>query len=53
MPIPSQQCLSTGLLTLVEGVGSKMDPPRYLVPGNKMEVSISKIGTLRNGVKFA
>lgn len=41
------------LLTLVEGVGSKMDPPRYLVPGNIMEVSINKIGTLRNGVKFA
>lgn len=40
-------------LTLVKGVGSKMDPPRYLVPGNIMEVSISKIGTLRNGVKFA
>ncbi|KAH8819110.1 hypothetical protein F5884DRAFT_759489 [Xylogone sp. PMI_703] len=35
------------------GVGAGMNPPRYLVPGTKMEVQISKIGTLRNGVKFA
>jgi 2-keto-4-pentenoate hydratase/2-oxohepta-3-ene-1,7-dioic acid hydratase in catechol pathway len=30
-----------------------MKPPRYLVPGTSMEVKISKIGTLRNGVQFA
>jgi 2-keto-4-pentenoate hydratase/2-oxohepta-3-ene-1,7-dioic acid hydratase in catechol pathway len=30
-----------------------MSPPRFLKPGNKMEVSISKIGTLRNVVEFA
>ncbi|EHY53964.1 hypothetical protein HRR83_004610 [Exophiala dermatitidis] len=35
------------------GVGSGLDPPKYLVPGTKMEVSISKIGTLRNTVEFA
>jgi len=35
------------------GVGSGMNPPRYLLPGTKMEVEISKIGTLRNSVKFA
>ncbi|RFU28420.1 hypothetical protein B7463_g7902, partial [Scytalidium lignicola] len=35
------------------GVGAGMNPPKYLVPGTKMEVQISKIGTLRNGVKFA
>ena len=35
------------------GVGSGFKPPRYLVPGNKMEVRISSIGTLRNGVQFA
>ncbi|KAK4980844.1 hypothetical protein LTR66_009238 [Elasticomyces elasticus] len=35
------------------GVGSSLNPPEYLVPGTKMEVSISKIGTLRNGVSFA
>ncbi|KAL8345874.1 hypothetical protein RB601_005779 [Gaeumannomyces tritici] len=35
------------------GVGGSMKLPRYLVPGTRMEVSISKIGTLRNGVRFA
>jgi hypothetical protein len=30
-----------------------MNPPRYLVPGTKVEVQISEIGTLKNGVKFA
>lgn len=35
------------------GVGAGMNPPRYLVPGTKMEVWISKIGTLRNDVEFA
>ncbi|KIW23280.1 uncharacterized protein PV07_11491 [Cladophialophora immunda] len=35
------------------GVGSGMKPPRYLTPGTKMEVQISKIGTLRNTVEFA
>jgi 2-keto-4-pentenoate hydratase/2-oxohepta-3-ene-1,7-dioic acid hydratase in catechol pathway len=34
------------------GVGAGLKPPKYLVPGTAMEVSISKIGTLRNGVKF-
>ncbi|KAI6356232.1 hypothetical protein MCOR25_007922 [Pyricularia grisea] len=35
------------------GVGAGLNPPKYLVPGTVMEVSIEKIGTLRNGVKFA
>lgn len=35
------------------GVGSRMHPPRWLVPGTKMEVHITNIGTLRNGVSFA
>jgi len=35
------------------GVGAGMKPPKYLVPGTNMEVSIGKIGTLRNGVEFA
>ncbi|KAH6667416.1 hypothetical protein B0J14DRAFT_518715 [Halenospora varia] len=35
------------------GVGAGLNPPKYLVPGTVMEVNISKIGTLRNGVKFA
>ncbi|KAF2032576.1 hypothetical protein EK21DRAFT_98957 [Setomelanomma holmii] len=34
------------------GVGAGLKPPKYLVPGTVMEVSISRIGTLRNGVKF-
>jgi 2-keto-4-pentenoate hydratase/2-oxohepta-3-ene-1,7-dioic acid hydratase in catechol pathway len=35
------------------GVGAGMNPPRYLVPGTVVEVNISQIGTLKNGVKFA
>ncbi|KAG4440545.1 hypothetical protein IFR05_003961 [Cadophora sp. M221] len=34
------------------GVGAGLNPPKYLVPGTKMQVSISKIGTLCNGVLF-
>ncbi|KAK2017432.1 hypothetical protein LZ32DRAFT_665328 [Colletotrichum eremochloae] len=35
------------------GVGAGFNPSRWLTPGTLMEVSITKIGTLRNGVKFA
>ncbi|KAM5343693.1 hypothetical protein ACJ41O_012230 [Fusarium nematophilum] len=35
------------------GVGAGFKPPRWLIPGTKMEVTISHIGTLRNGVLFA
>ncbi|KAH7024138.1 hypothetical protein EDB80DRAFT_699250 [Ilyonectria destructans] len=35
------------------GVGVGMKPPRFLVPGTNMEVKISRIGTLRNGVEFS
>lgn len=35
------------------GVGAGLSPPKYLVPGNVMQVEISNIGTLKNGVKFA
>lgn len=35
------------------GVGAGLSPAKYLVPGTKMEVHISSIGTLRNGVNFA
>lgn len=34
------------------GVGFGMKPPRWLQPGNIVEVTISKIGTLRNPVEF-
>lgn len=30
-----------------------MKPPRWLVPGTMMEVGISEIGTLKNGVAFS
>lgn len=32
------------------GVGNFSDPPRYLLPGDVVEVEISEIGTLRNTV---
>ncbi|KAK7727233.1 hypothetical protein SLS63_007284 [Diaporthe eres] len=35
------------------GVGMGMSPPQWLKPGDKVEVNISKIGTLRNGVQYA
>ncbi|KAI0908715.1 hypothetical protein F4824DRAFT_496616 [Ustulina deusta] len=34
------------------GVGSRMQPPRWLTPGTHMEVFISGIGTLKNTVSF-
>ncbi|KAL3483109.1 hypothetical protein BJX62DRAFT_245214 [Aspergillus germanicus] len=34
------------------GVGAGLQPPKYLVPGTQMDVWISGIGTLRNGVVF-
>ncbi|KAH8881044.1 hypothetical protein GQ53DRAFT_773620 [Thozetella sp. PMI_491] len=34
-------------------VSGAMKAPRFLQPGTQMEVSITKIGTLRNKVKFA
>jgi 2-keto-4-pentenoate hydratase/2-oxohepta-3-ene-1,7-dioic acid hydratase in catechol pathway len=33
------------------GAGARFDPPRYLVPGDVVEVSVPEIGTLRNGVR--
>jgi 2-keto-4-pentenoate hydratase/2-oxohepta-3-ene-1,7-dioic acid hydratase in catechol pathway len=32
------------------GAGARFDPPRYLVAGDTVEVEVSRIGTLRNGV---
>lgn len=34
------------------GVGAGLTPPKYLVPGTQMDVSIDKIGSLRNNVVF-
>lgn len=39
--------ISTGTPT---GAGARFDPPRYLKPGDVVEVSSPSIGTLRNGV---
>ena len=33
------------------GAGARFDPPRYLVPGDVVEVSVDGIGTLRNTVE--
>ena len=33
------------------GAGARFDPPRYLVPGDKIEIEVNGIGTLRNGVE--
>ena len=33
------------------GAGARFDPPRYLVPGDVVEVEVSGIGTLRIGVE--
>jgi 2-keto-4-pentenoate hydratase/2-oxohepta-3-ene-1,7-dioic acid hydratase in catechol pathway len=32
------------------GAGARFDPPRYLIPGDVVEVEVSRIGTLRNRV---
>jgi 2-keto-4-pentenoate hydratase/2-oxohepta-3-ene-1,7-dioic acid hydratase in catechol pathway len=32
------------------GAGARLDPPRYLVPGDAVEVEVSRIGTLKNRV---
>jgi len=32
------------------GAGARFDPPRWLVPGDVVEVSVPEIGTLRNAV---
>ena len=33
------------------GAGARFDPPRYLKPGDVVEVEVERIGTLRNGVE--
>ncbi|WP_372571831.1 fumarylacetoacetate hydrolase family protein [Ruegeria jejuensis] len=33
------------------GAGARFDPPRYLVPGDVVEVEVEGIGILRNGVE--
>ena len=33
------------------GAGARFDPPRYLVPGDSIEVEVNGVGTLRNSVE--
>ncbi len=33
------------------GAGARFDPPRFLEPGDVVEVTVPEIGTLRNGVR--
>ncbi len=33
------------------GAGARFDPPRFLTPGDVVEVNVPEIGTLRNGVR--
>lgn len=45
--------LETGDVILTgtpSGAGARLDPPRYLVPGDVVEVEVSRIGVLRNEV---
>ena len=32
------------------GAGARFDPPRYLIPGDVVEVEVSRVGVLRNQV---
>ncbi len=40
-------CVFTGTPT---GAGARLDPPRWLTPGDVVEVSVPELGTLRNTV---
>jgi 2-keto-4-pentenoate hydratase/2-oxohepta-3-ene-1,7-dioic acid hydratase in catechol pathway len=33
------------------GSGARLDPPRYLTPGDVVEVEVAKVGVLRNTVE--
>ena len=33
------------------GAGARFEPPRYLVPGDVVEIDVEGVGTLVNGVK--
>lgn len=48
MPLNPGDVIATGTPT---GAGARFDPPKYLRAGDVVEVSVPKIGTLRNRVK--
>jgi len=33
------------------GAGARFDPPKWLKPGDVIEVTVPELGTLRNGVE--
>jgi 2-keto-4-pentenoate hydratase/2-oxohepta-3-ene-1,7-dioic acid hydratase in catechol pathway len=47
MTLEPGDVIATGTGT---GVGIGFDPPRYLAPGDVIEISIDRIGTLRSPV---
>lgn len=47
MTLQAGDIIVTGTPT---GAGARFDPPRYLSPGDIVEVEVNGIGTLRNGV---
>lgn len=47
MTLEAGDIIITGTPT---GAGARFDPPRYLKPGDVVEVEVEGIGTLRNGV---
>jgi 2-keto-4-pentenoate hydratase/2-oxohepta-3-ene-1,7-dioic acid hydratase in catechol pathway len=48
MPLAAGDVIATGTPT---GAGARFDPPRYLKPGDVVEVSVPEIGTLSNVVR--
>lgn len=48
MTLQAGDIIVTGTPT---GAGARFDPPRYLTPGDVIEVEVNGIGTLRNGVE--
>lgn len=48
MPLNPGDLISTGTPT---GAGARFDPPKFLQPGDVVEVAVAGIGLLRNGVE--
>ena len=48
MALQAGDIIITGTPT---GAGARFDPPRYLAPGDVVEIEVEGIGTLRNGVE--
>jgi 2-keto-4-pentenoate hydratase/2-oxohepta-3-ene-1,7-dioic acid hydratase in catechol pathway len=47
MTLAPGDVIATGTPT---GAGARLDPPRWLVPGDVVEVAVPQLGILRNGV---